>query len=233
VSGRPERVAGLLRRELADILRVEVEPELPSLISLTDVEVSRDLSHAQVYISVLEIDKAPEVMRMLGDATGQIRHELAGRVRLRIVPTLKFIHDTMLERGRIDATEHAVYAAMPLEFDLLERGEPQACLDEIAALLAGSQIQRALSGLLGDSDEVEAPIGWGTPELSTSWGVRPPLPDWVPEEPPEQEFAGGERLEPDEGLDEDWMAPSEPIDRDPANSDAPGQPAMDEARDFD
>jgi len=100
VSGRPERVAGLLRRELADILRVEVEPELPSLISLTDVEVSRDLSHAQVYISVLEIDKAPEVMSVLGDATGQIRHELAGRVRLRIVPALKFIHDTASESGQ-------------------------------------------------------------------------------------------------------------------------------------
>jgi len=100
VTTRSERVAGLLRRELADILRVEIEPELPSLISLTDVEVSRDLSHAHVYISVLEIDKAPEVMRMLGDATGQIRHELAGRVRLRIVPTLKFLHDTASESGQ-------------------------------------------------------------------------------------------------------------------------------------
>lgn len=100
MSGRSERVAGLLRRELADILRTEVEPELPSLISLTDVDVSRDLSHAQVYISVLEIDQAPEVMQVLGEATGQIRHHLAGRVRLRIVPTLKFIHDTASESGQ-------------------------------------------------------------------------------------------------------------------------------------
>ncbi len=99
-NDRSERVAGLLRRELADILRSSVEPELPSLISLTDVEVSRDLSHARVYISVLDIEKAPEVIRTLADATGEIRHRLAGRVRLRIVPELKFVHDTASESGQ-------------------------------------------------------------------------------------------------------------------------------------
>lgn len=97
---RAERVAGLLRRELADILRSGFQSELPSLISLTDVEVSRDLSHARVYISVLEIEKAAEVIRALGDATGEIRHQLAGRVRLRIVPELKFVHDTASESGQ-------------------------------------------------------------------------------------------------------------------------------------
>ena len=100
MSGRSERVAGLLRRELADILRREIEPEQPSLISLTDVEVSRDLAHAQVYISVLDIERAGEVMQMLSEAKGAIRHELAGRVRLRIVPELRFLHDTASESGQ-------------------------------------------------------------------------------------------------------------------------------------
>jgi ribosome-binding factor A len=100
VSGRSERVAGLLRRELADILRREVEPELPSLISLTDVEVSRDLSHAQVWISVLDIEKAGEVMQVLGEANAAVRKELAGRIRLRIVPELRFLHDTASESGQ-------------------------------------------------------------------------------------------------------------------------------------
>ncbi|MDT8439448.1 MAG: 30S ribosome-binding factor RbfA [Wenzhouxiangellaceae bacterium] len=97
---RSERVAGLLRRELADILRTSIEPELPSLISLTDVEVSRDLSHARVYISVLVIEQAAEVMRMLTESVGEIRHQLAGRIRLRIVPELKFLHDTASESGQ-------------------------------------------------------------------------------------------------------------------------------------
>jgi len=100
MNARADRVAGLLRRELADILRREIEPELPSLISLTDVEVSRDLSHAQVWISILEIEQAPEVMRMLGEANGEIRRELAHRVRLRFVPELKFLHDTASESGQ-------------------------------------------------------------------------------------------------------------------------------------
>jgi ribosome-binding factor A len=93
-------VAGLLRRELADILRRDVQPELPSLISLTDVEVSRDLAHAQVWISVLDIEKAGEVMKILSEANPSIRHELAGRVRLRIVPELRFLHDTASESGQ-------------------------------------------------------------------------------------------------------------------------------------
>ncbi len=100
MSERHERVAGLLRRELADILHREVQPELPSLMSLTDVEVSRDLAHARVFISVLEIEKAAEVLRELNGAVGGIRHQLAGRVRLRIVPELKFIHDTASESGQ-------------------------------------------------------------------------------------------------------------------------------------
>ncbi|GAB4169946.1 MAG: 30S ribosome-binding factor RbfA [Wenzhouxiangellaceae bacterium] len=97
---RAERVAGLLRRELADLIRREIEPELPSMISLTDVEVSRDLAHARVWISVLEIEKAGEVMALLKEFAPQIRHRLAGRVRLRIVPELKFLHDTSTETGQ-------------------------------------------------------------------------------------------------------------------------------------
>ena len=158
---------------------------------------------------------------------------------------LRYIHDLMLERGRITAEEHAIYAAMPLEFDLLERGDPQACLDEIDALLEGSQTQRALSGLLGDEDQPEAPIGWIDDKVETglSWGVRPPLPDWsefvgVPTngalvDPDALEpIGGGPRLEPREGSDEAWRVPQQVIDRDPANSDAPGHPAMDEPLDI-
>lgn len=97
---RSERVAGLLRRELADIVQREMEHELPSLISITDVEVSRDLSHAKVYVSALEIEHGAAIVKTLNEASGQIRHELAGRIRLRLVPTLRFLHDTSSESGQ-------------------------------------------------------------------------------------------------------------------------------------
>jgi membrane peptidoglycan carboxypeptidase len=162
-------------------------------------------------------------------------HYCNGQLDNRFVSKLSFIHNLMLERGRISAEEHAIYAATPLQFDLLERGDPQACRDEIDALMAGEQTQRALSGLLGDGDEIAAPIGWANvkvdPGAAGSWGVRPPLPtrEW----PGETEIGiDGARLEPRAGSSEAWMDPREPNDRDPANSDAPGHPAMDDPPDI-
>jgi hypothetical protein len=163
-------------------------------------------------------------------------HYCNGALSERFTEKLHYIHNLMLERGRISAVEHQVYAAMPIEFDLLERGDPQACLDEIETLLAGSQTQRALSGLLGDEDELESPIMWGdrVGDVSPSWGVLPPLPAWTPPDasgmvpglPPVE----GQRLEPRD--DNAWMVPDHPIDGDPANADAPGRPAMDELPDI-
>ncbi|QKK03375.1 MAG: 30S ribosome-binding factor RbfA [Pseudomonadota bacterium] len=97
---RSERVAGLLRREIAEILQGEFEYELPAgLISVTDVEVSRDLSHAKVHVAVLEIEQAPAIIAFLNEHTGQVRHQLGRRIRLRVTPTLKFLHDTSSESG--------------------------------------------------------------------------------------------------------------------------------------
>lgn len=109
-TSRSERVAGLLRRELADIVHGEFEYEIPrGLISVTDVEVSRDLSHAKVYVAVLEIEQAGEIMRFLNEHAGQVRHELGKRVRLRHIPELKFLHDTSSETG--DRIERLLAAA--------------------------------------------------------------------------------------------------------------------------
>lgn len=109
-SPRSERVAGLLRRELADILHGEFEYEIPrGLISVTDVEVARDIAHAKVFVAVLEIDQAPEIIAFLNEHAGQVRHELGKRVRLRHVPELKFLHDTSSETG--DRIEQLLAAA--------------------------------------------------------------------------------------------------------------------------
>lgn len=134
---------------------------------------------------------------------------------------VRWIHDLMLERERITAQEHEIYAATRIEFDLFERGDPQLCLQEIETLMVGTQTQRALSGLLGDGgDGADTPLHWGGTEPSRTWGVRPPLPAFDPSSAestlgPDGERAPGQRLEP-------------PEPPDPANSDAPGTPAMDE-----
>jgi len=98
---RSERVAGMLRRELADIVRGAFEYEIPSgFVSITDVEVARDLGHAKVYVAVLEIEQAPEIIAFLNEHSGAIRHELGKRIRLRLTPSLKFLHDTSSETGQ-------------------------------------------------------------------------------------------------------------------------------------
>jgi len=97
---RAERVAGLLRRELADILQREFEHEIPrGLLSVTDVEVSRDLSHAKVFLAVLEIEQAPELLAFLNQHAGRVRHVLGTRIRLRRTPELRCLHDTSSESG--------------------------------------------------------------------------------------------------------------------------------------
>lgn len=109
-NSRAERVAGLLRRELADILHGQFEYEIPrGFISVTDVEVARDISHARVYIAVLEIEQAPEIIAFLNEHVGPVRHELSKRVRLRHTPELKFLHDTSSETG--DRIEQLLAAA--------------------------------------------------------------------------------------------------------------------------
>lgn len=106
---RHERVAGLLRREIATIVQQELEHEGMGLISITDVEVSRDLGHARIYVSVLDIEHAGEVIRTLNQSAGQVRHQLAQRVRMRSVPELRFLHDTSGETG--DRIEQLLAAA--------------------------------------------------------------------------------------------------------------------------
>jgi hypothetical protein len=158
-------------------------------------------------------------------------HYCDGELSERFEHKVRWIHDLMLQRERITAEEHAVYAALGIELDLFERGDPELCLAEIETLMAGTETQRALSGLLGDGHD--EPVAWGAnAPPSLTWGVRPPLPSHVPglDGLPAPGVEGEvQRLEPREGeADNAWMDPQQPVDRDPANSDAPGRPAMDE-----
>ena len=98
---RPERVAQLMKREIAGILARELrDPRLSSMVSVTDVEVTQDLSFARVYVSVLEAGMDREqALQALGHAAGYVRRQLAPRLGLREVPELRFLLDTSIERG--------------------------------------------------------------------------------------------------------------------------------------
>jgi ribosome-binding factor A len=101
MSNRPERVGHLMQREIAEILQRELrDPRIPQLVSVTDVEVSRDLSFARVFVSILESETSHEhTLAALNRAAGFVRHALSPRLGLREVPELRFVHDPSLERG--------------------------------------------------------------------------------------------------------------------------------------
>jgi len=96
---RSERVAGQLRRDLARLIQQEIKDPEVGFVSLSDVEVTRDLSHAKVFITVFEPEKAKESLKALRRASTFLRHRLGQELRLRHVPELHFVHDDSVEQG--------------------------------------------------------------------------------------------------------------------------------------
>lgn len=92
---RKERVADLIQKALAVILLQECDDDRFRLLTITSVTLSRDLSSAKVYVSML-MDNKEEikgVIATLNDSVKSFRYRLAHAVKLRIVPELKFIYD--------------------------------------------------------------------------------------------------------------------------------------------
>jgi ribosome-binding factor A len=107
--GRHQRVAEQIRREIADLLREEIRQVGISLLTVTDCEVTRDLSYARVYYSVLNAEERERAQGWLDSAAGHLRTELAHRMRLRSVPRLSFHYDPSIEHGmQMDALISAV-----------------------------------------------------------------------------------------------------------------------------
>jgi ribosome-binding factor A len=98
---RPERVAQLMRREVADILANRLrDPRLGAMVSVTDVEVTPDLSVARIYVSILAAGaERDQALTVLGRSAAFVRRELAPRLSLREMPEIRFVHDTSIERG--------------------------------------------------------------------------------------------------------------------------------------
>ena len=100
---RTDRVEAELRRALGGLVRDAVgEHGLPS-VSVSDVEVTRDMAHAKVFVTALQPERQKEAMDGLKAVAGEIRFRLARTVKLRHVPELHFHYDDSVDRGeRID-----------------------------------------------------------------------------------------------------------------------------------
>lgn len=100
---RTQRVADYLQRELAALIQHEVRDPRVGMVSITGVNVSRDLGHARIYVTVLGRDSgedASDSIEALNKAAGFLRSLLSRDSNMRSVPQLRFYFDTSVGRGR-------------------------------------------------------------------------------------------------------------------------------------
>ncbi|HUF53024.1 MAG TPA: 30S ribosome-binding factor RbfA [Dehalococcoidia bacterium] len=101
MTRRTERLGGLFRSELAELIHDELrDPRITGLISITQVEVSPDLENATVHVSVMgDAEEQKASLAALTHAAPWLRRELLHRVHIRKVPALEFALDRSIEEG--------------------------------------------------------------------------------------------------------------------------------------
>ncbi len=95
---RTDRVGQQLQREIAELIRLEINDPRVRLVTITDVEVANDYSHAKIFFTRLD-GKHDEALQGLERASGFLRTRLARSLKLRIMPQLHFVFDASVERG--------------------------------------------------------------------------------------------------------------------------------------
>ncbi|HGP5269548.1 TPA: 30S ribosome-binding factor RbfA [Vibrio cholerae O1] len=98
---RTQRVTQQLQKELAMILQREVRDSRLGMVTISDVEVSRDLAYAKVFVTFLCIgEQTPEsCLAALREHEVQIRMMLGKQIRLRLTPEIRFYYDNTLVEG--------------------------------------------------------------------------------------------------------------------------------------
>jgi len=102
---RSQRVVEQIRRELAELIRLEVKDPRVGFITLTDVEITPDYAHAKIFFTSLKGQEGlDEVQKGLRRASSFLRRELGRRIRIHTLPELHFVYDPSVETGnRISA----------------------------------------------------------------------------------------------------------------------------------
>ena len=103
-EARVRRISDRIHQELSLVLQQEVADPRLAMVTVTEVEVDRELAFATIYVTALGTqDRMNEVLSALEGARGYLRRELAARVQLRSFPQLRFQWDFSYEQGtRID-----------------------------------------------------------------------------------------------------------------------------------
>lgn len=110
---RTDRVASQIQRELAGYIRSELKDPRLGLITIHAVEVTKDMAHARVFVSVLDSpEKSGESVKVLNHAASFLRRLLGQNMKLRLTPELRFVYDDSVQRGAtLDALIDAAIAS--------------------------------------------------------------------------------------------------------------------------
>ena len=96
---RQNKISRLLQKELSEIFLLQTKSMHGTLVSVSAVRISPDMSIARVYLSIFPSEKAEDMVKNINENMRSIRYELGTRVRhqLRIIPELKFFVDDSLD----------------------------------------------------------------------------------------------------------------------------------------
>lgn len=108
---RADRVKELLRQEISQLIQEEIKDPRIGFATVTDVELSQDLRHAKVFVSVYgDEESRKETLKGLQSASGFVRNEIGKRIRMKHVPEILFRFDQSIERGaRISELLHQIH----------------------------------------------------------------------------------------------------------------------------
>ena len=100
---RTQRIGDQMQRELALLIQREIKDPRLGLVTITGVDVTRDLSHAKVYITVMGKDDDEQAistnLHILGEASGFLRMQLGKAMKVLPIPQLHFLYDASIRRG--------------------------------------------------------------------------------------------------------------------------------------
>lgn len=129
---RQEQLSDVIAEELSDLIRTRMKDPRIGFASITDVEVSADLRHAKVFVSVLgTAEEQRATLQGLEHAAGFLRHELAQRLNIRYTPEILFKLDQSIERGTrilqlMNEIQHGEQSSAPLDGTPGQSGAIQA-----------------------------------------------------------------------------------------------------------
>lgn len=167
---RVDRLSQQVKKEMAVILQREIkDPRLHTMITVSDVEVSRDLSHAKVFVTFLGMDndKVEDNLKILNDAAGYVRSLIGKRIQTRIVPHIRFAFDESLNEGiRMASLVEIVRRDDERRRQEAGQATDQEIAEDAAAALNAEAISAAESEL-GAADDLDT-----ASDLDTEGGAK-------------------------------------------------------------